>query len=52
VSDRGGAENIWQTGTAAGSAPRQLTRFTTDARCGRPYERGDAIVSSGLRHLA
>ena len=28
VSDRGGAENIWQTATSPAGPPRQLTRFT------------------------
>jgi tricorn protease len=28
VSDRGGAENVWQTAIAPGSTPRQVTRFT------------------------
>jgi tricorn protease len=39
------AENIWQVGTAAGSAPRQVTRFT-DGRVLWPSAtaRGDAIV--------
>ena len=42
MSDRGGAENIWQLATAPGSTPRQVTRFTdgrvlwpsADARAG------------------
>ncbi len=44
VSDRSGAENIWQTPVAAGP-PRQLTRFT-DGRVLWPSitDRGDVVV--------
>jgi tricorn protease len=45
VSDRGGAENIWQVAQAAGSAPRQITTFT-DGRVLWPSasSRGDTVV--------
>jgi Tol biopolymer transport system component/C-terminal processing protease CtpA/Prc len=45
VSDRGGAENIWQMGTAAGSTPKAITKFK-DGRVLWPSisARGDAIV--------
>ena len=45
VSDRGGAENIWQVRAAAGSAPRQVTKFTS-GRVLWPSAtaRGDTIV--------
>jgi tricorn protease len=45
VSDRGGAENVWQVGAAAGASPRQVTKFK-DGRVLWPSisARGDAIV--------
>src|SRR3954447_21465103 len=45
VSDRGGAENIWRTSTAAGSTPARVTAFT-DGRVLWPSitARGDRIV--------
>jgi len=45
VSDRNGAENLWQLGTAAGSAPKPVTKFK-DGRVLWPSitARGDAIV--------
>jgi Tol biopolymer transport system component/C-terminal processing protease CtpA/Prc len=45
VSDRGGAENIWQLPIAAGSAPKPVTRFT-DGRVLWPSAtaRGDVVA--------
>jgi Tol biopolymer transport system component/C-terminal processing protease CtpA/Prc len=45
VSDREGAENVWQIGTAAGSTPKKITRFT-GGRVLWPSisTRGDTIV--------
>src|SRR3954462_6878755 len=44
VSDRGGAENLWQIDTASGASPRQITKFK-DGRVLWPSSsaRGDAI---------
>jgi len=45
VSDRGGAENIWQLPVAAGGVPKQITRFT-DGRVLWPSAtaRGDVVA--------
>src|SRR5262245_28592450 len=45
VSDRSGAENLWQTTTTAGATPRKVTSFT-DGRVLWPSAtaRGDTIV--------
>jgi tricorn protease len=52
VSDRGGAENIWQVGTAAGASPRQLTTFK-DGRVLWPSisVRGDTVVFERDFHI-
>lgn len=52
MSDRSGAENIWEVSTAAGAAPKKVTAFT-DGRVLWPSitARGDTIVFERNFHI-